>query len=125
MFAGCASAPLSFVRSSEPTGADPRLSGVRVVSVDGHIRFDRPRDRIAVDPGLRSLVLEAAAASMTPKLVQKSYTLPVEPCTSYELAARRQHPGDADWTLVVTARDPVAGCDPEAERAKAGLIRSR
>lgn len=125
VFAGCASAPLSFVRSAEATGADTQLYGVRVVSVDGHIRFERPRDRIAVDPGLRALVLEAAPTSITPRLVQKSYTLPVEPCTSYELAARRQHPGDADWTLVVKLKDPVAACDPDAERAKAGLIRSR
>jgi len=43
----------------------------------------------------------------------------VEPCTSYYYGARRATPMDADWSLVLDRKEPVAGCNPEDELKKA------
>jgi hypothetical protein len=121
--AGCAStAPLSFVEGVPWTRTDSTLYRVRVVSVDGHIEFNGDDKPVMVSPGLRSLVLEAAPGSGARRHVQKTYPLAVEPCTHYYLAARRSSPMDAEWTLVIDRKEPVAGCDPKEELRKAGNI---
>ncbi|HEY8047990.1 MAG TPA: hypothetical protein VIE63_02375 [Ramlibacter sp.] len=121
--AGCAStAPLSFVEGVPWTKTDSTLFPVRVVSIDGHIEFSAPGKAIMISPGLRSLVLEAAPDEGAGRHIQKTYALPVQPCTHYYLGAKRTSALVSDWTLVVDAKEPVAGCDPKEELRKAGNI---
>ena len=119
--AGCAStAPLSYVEGVPWTKTDLTLHPVRLVSIDGHIEFDRPHEPVMVSPGVRTLVLEAAPSEGVQRHIQKTYALRIEPCTHYYLGARRDSPMQSDWTLVVDRKEPVAGCDPQEELKKAG-----
>lgn len=123
--AGCASAPMSFVDAMPTPRTDTSLYPVRVVSVDGSTQFggfDRP---VQLYPGTRRLVLEAAPGRSAKGSVQKSFVLQIEPCKRYYLAAKRQSPMDADWSLVEGQKDPVAGCDVKDELRKAELVAAR
>jgi hypothetical protein len=50
---------------------------------------------------------------------QTSTTLAVAPCTRYYVASRREAPTAREWKLVVSHQEPVGGCDPARELAKA------
>jgi hypothetical protein len=122
--AGCAStAPLSYLEGVPSTKTDPTLYPVRVVAIDGHMEFDRPNEPAMVSPGLRQLVLEAAPSEGVHRHIQKSYSLAIQPCTHYFLAARRSSPMQADWDLVVDRKETVSGCDPQEELKKAGNLK--
>ena len=121
--AGCAStAPLSFIEGVPLTKTDPTLHPLRLVAIDGHMEFNRPGEPAMVSPGLRELVLEAAPSEGVHRHIQKGYSIAIEPCTHYYLAARRDSPMESDWALVVDRKEPVAGCDPNEELKKAGNL---
>jgi len=120
--AGCAgTAPLSFVTGVPASRNDFHLYPVRVVSVDGKLSFDSPREPVSIAPGPRWLVLEAAPAQGARGTVQQSFLFKVKPCTRYTFAARRESAVAADWTLVVDREEPVSGCQAEEELRKAGV----
>ena len=114
--AGCASAPLSLLVGEPKTKTELLLFPVKIVSVDGGIEFRNP---VQVAPGPRWLVLEAGPSAGARTKVQKSFVLRVEPCTRYFLAARRASAVAAEWEVVIDAKEPVSGCDAEAEMRKA------
>ena len=120
---GCAvTAPLSFVEGMPLTRPDSTLYPVRVVSIDGELVFKRPSQAIHVAPGPRWMTLEAAPGTGARRSIQKRYALKVEPCTRYVLAAKRDSPMAADWSLVVDAKEVVVGCNAEEELKKAGMV---
>ena len=114
--AACGSAPLSFLDGEPKTKTEALLYPVKVISVDGAMEFRNP---VQVAPGPRWLVLEAAPSAGARKSVQKSFVIRVEPCTRYFLAAKRATVIDADWQVVIDAKEQVPGCDVEAEKLKA------
>lgn len=118
---GCASAPLSYVQGKSFNRIDSHLFSVRVVSIDGSLQFRAPAERINIEPGLRSLVLESAPMGIAKKRIQKSMSLLIEPCMSYDFAAREVI-GESDWNLVIASKEAVQDCNPELERKKAGLL---
>jgi len=102
--------------------ADSTISSLRIVAIDGSLKFADPSTRHPIDPGLRSLVLEAPSP-VQGNVVRKTITFPVEPCTTYEVVAKRQAVSDVDWKLLVADKRSVPNCDVEAERRKAGIAR--
>ncbi|WP_077037035.1 hypothetical protein [Pelomonas sp. KK5] len=118
----CSSLSKSWLEVDRMQRADMLTFPVRIVSVDGQILFGENHIRLNVDPGLRSLVLEAAPAELSNVVVQKSYSFAVQPCTSYVLGARRASTTARDWELVVVDKTVDAKCNPDEERRKAGLI---
>ncbi len=114
-FAGCATAPLSFLDGQPRTATDIQLYPVRVVSVDGNIEFRNP---VQVAPGRRLLVLEAAGSNSARGTTQQAFVMGIEPCTRYFLAARRMSPMDANWQIVIDAKETVPGCDAADEIKK-------
>jgi hypothetical protein len=119
--AGCSAAPLSFIEGDLQTHTDLTLYPVRVVSVDRQIRFNRPRQPIALAPGSHSLVLQAVGGRGARGSAQKTHVLNVQPCTRYYLAARRDNPMLYEWDLVVEREEPVGACDAGQELKKAGI----
>jgi hypothetical protein len=117
--AGCASAPLSFIEGVPWTRTDRTLYPVRVVSIDGGIRFESASHAINIEPGRHDLVLEAAPGSSARGSIQKHVPFDIAPCTRYFLGAHRDSPMDADWSLVVDRREPVSGCNVDEEMKKA------
>lgn len=116
LLAGCAAAPLSFIDSRPVELLKQDEYPVRIVSVDGRLNF---QPDVQLDPGVRTLVLEAAGPSPRDGL-QKTYAFLVAPCTRYVFIASRETPLARDWKLGVQRRDPVPGCDPKKEAEKAG-----
>lgn len=112
----CGTAPLSFVHG-ELQGPTPQLLyPVHIVSVDARIQFDK---KVQLAPGLHELVLQAYPSQAARGSPQKRVVMAVEPCTRYFLAAQRQSPLDAEWTLIETAKEAVVGCDKDEEIRKA------
>ena len=120
---GCATtAPLSFISGTPATRAEFHLYPVRIVSVDGTLRFQGSDVQIGVDPGVRWLVVEAAPSLGARSTIQKSFAFRVEPCTRYILAAKRDGAMASDWALVIDRKESVAACDRDEELRKAEPI---
>jgi hypothetical protein len=115
--AGCASAPLSFVDGRLYHQATRNRYPVRIISIDGDFSLQNPRQ---LSPGQHQLVIEARPVAGFHVPVQKPYVLDIKPCTRYYLAADRDSPLSQDWNLVIDYEEPVGGCDPAKELAKAG-----
>jgi len=118
VLAGCGSAPLSFVDGSLYHHQTTRNRyPVRIISIDRDFSLQNPRQ---LSPGPHRLVIEARPVAGFRVPMQKSYVLNIEPCTRYYLAADRDTPLTQDWNLAIDYEEPVSGCDPAKELAKAG-----
>ena len=116
LLVGCSTAPLSYLENGPLTRTDPKLYPVRLISVDGDFSAQHSRP---VSAGPHSIVVAPQPLPGTRRLDERVFMLRIEPCTRYYLAARRESPVIHEWELVVDAKEPVAGCDAEEERAKA------
>jgi hypothetical protein len=114
-FAGCASAPLSYVDGYLYHSAVLNRYPVRIISIDGDFSLQNPRQ---VSPGPHTFIIEAQPVAGFRVPVQKAFALNIKPCTRYYLAADRDSPLTQDWTLAIDYEEPVAGCDPVKELAK-------
>lgn len=114
--AACATAPLSFVDGHPFGHATLNRYPVRIVAVDGQTTFRQP---VPVAPGPHTIIAEAAPGSGPNLQLQKAFVLNIEPCTHYHLAADRESPLLAEWTLVVESKDKVGACNPEEELKRA------
>lgn len=116
--AGCASmqsAPLSLL-DGDPPGirASSTLAPLTILSVDGKSYRSNP---VQVAPGMRSVVLQWGPGPNP----NRQYSIPVEPCTRYFLAAERESVTARTWEMKIVSTEPVAACDPAEERRKAGM----
>jgi hypothetical protein len=112
---GCGTAPLSVLTNDYRTATDTTLYPLRIVAVDGAFNTQRA---VQVYPGARLLLLESPPPTGQRTAAQQAVILRVAPCTTYRLAARRSSGVQRDWSLVVDAAEPVAGCDVEDELRK-------
>ncbi len=111
-----AKAPLSFLEA-KPDSVIHSSSQypVRVISVDGSIKFSMP---VQIAPGERDLVLEAMPSRSALGSKQKKFRLNIAPCTRYFLLAQRDSPMQADWQLTIHSTEVVSSCDPVEELKK-------
>lgn len=111
-----AKAPLSFLEA-KPDSVIHSSSQypVRVISVDGSIKFSMP---VQIAPGERDLVLEAMPSRSALGSKQKNVRLKIAPCTRYFLLAQRDSPMQADWQLNIHSTEIVSACDPVEELQK-------
>jgi hypothetical protein len=116
-FAGCGTAPLSYVDGNRYHRALLNRYPVRIISIDGDFSLQNPRQ---LSPGAHTLIIEARPVAGFRLPVQKAFALNIKPCTRYYLAADRDSPLTQDWSLAIDYDEPVAGCDPAKELAKAG-----
>ena len=115
---GCASTThLSYVQRGPRAPLADGLLPVVILSVDGSTQFNR---RIALTPGTRVFVLQAVSADRIGLTQPVLAAMRIEPCTEYWFVARPLNPVDTDWELVIEAKEPVSGCDPDDAWKKAG-----
>lgn len=80
----------------------------RIVSVDGYTRTQNRQ--LFVEPGVRTVVLEAAPVGGFVWPYQRELVLTIEPCTQYWFEAKRVSPLSQDWEPRVNHKERVAGC---------------
>ncbi|MFL6656906.1 MAG: hypothetical protein ACJ8GW_02440 [Massilia sp.] len=90
------------------------LHPVEILSVDGKILRNSPA---LVGPGLHSVVLRFGALPRS----DGHYSILVAPCTRYYLAAELESVTSRTWQMTIVSSESVGGCDPDAERKKAGI----
>jgi len=80
----------------------------RIVSVDGVTRLQN--EKLTVEPGVRTIVLEAPPAAGFRRGEERTIVLKVEPCMQYWFEARRTNPLSQDFEPRVNHSDRIAGC---------------
>ena len=109
MVAGCAApAEFSYLNGSRWTTVELNTYDTRIISVDGYTR--RQNEKLFVDPGVRTIVLEAAPAAGFFWPQQREIVVNVEPCMQYWFEAKRANPLAQDWEPRVNYADRIAGC---------------
>jgi hypothetical protein len=114
-FAGCGTAPLSYVDGNLYHRALLNRYPARIISIDGDFSLQNPRQ---VSPGPHTFIIEAQPVAGFRGPVQKALALNFKPYTRYYLAADRGSPLTQDWSLAIDYEEPVAGCDPAKELTK-------
>jgi hypothetical protein len=82
---------------------------VTIVQVDGKSTALRP---VAVDPGLRKIVVQGPPGGTHSQGEQREFELNVAPCTRYYLVAVRDNRLASDFTVRIDYQEPVGGCTP-------------
>lgn len=82
----------------------------RIVSVDGYTRSQN--ERLLVEPGRRTVVLEAVPVGGFVWPQQRELVLEVEPCMQYWFEAKRISPLAQEWEPRVNHKESIAGCGP-------------
>jgi hypothetical protein len=119
VLAGCGTAPLSFLNDRQVYyKAVLHRYPVFVEAVDGVSTAFRP---VPIGPGEHRVRFGAPAVAGFSQPVEKTFTMTIQPCTRYYVAAQRPSAFSQDWDLVVEQTWPVAGCDPEKEWQKAKI----
>jgi hypothetical protein len=109
MVAACAtSEEFSYLNGFRWTRVEMNTFDARIVSVDGVTRAQNAK--LLVDPGVRTIVLEAPPAAGFFWPVQREIVVKVEPCMQYWFEARRANPLAQDWEPRVNFSDRIAGC---------------
>ncbi len=83
---------------------------VLIVSVDGVTRAQNAK--LLVEPGVRTLILEAPPADGFRRGEQRELVLRIDPCMECWFEAKRSNPLSQDWEPRVNYRDRIAGCKP-------------
>jgi hypothetical protein len=84
----------------------------QVVSVDGFTR--RQNAKLFVEPGVRTIVLEAPPAAGFTRGQLRDIVVNVEPCMQYWFEAKRTNPLSQDWEPRVNYSDSIAGCKTQS-----------
>lgn len=109
VLAGCVSndKPYSYLQPKSSISTEANLWPVRVEFVDGTSTLN---SRVQVEPGLRKFRAVSLQQDGFNNPKRKDLTLEVEPCKTYELAAKHTSRYNPDWELrIVKVRDEV-GC---------------
>jgi len=111
MVAACAApAEFSYLNGSRWTTVELNTYDTRIISVDGYTR--RQNEKLFVDPGVRTIVLEAVPTAGFFWPQQREIVVKVEPCMQYWFEAKRVNPLSQDWEPRVNYADRIAGCKP-------------
>ena len=109
MVAACATTEaFSYLNGFRWKRAELNTFDARIVSVDGVTRLQNAD--LPVEPGIRTIVLEAPPAAGFHQGEQRAIVLNVEPCTKYWFEAKRINPLSQDWEPRVNYSDRIAGC---------------
>jgi|KBSMisStandDraft_5_1062788.scaffolds.fasta_scaffold78036_2 hypothetical protein len=87
---------------------------VTIVTVDGVTTALRP---VAVDPGVRKIVVQGPPGGTRTVGNQQEITLNIAPCTRYYLVAVRPNSIALDFTIKIDYQEPVGGCTPPPSTA--------
>ena len=82
---------------------------VTIITVDGVTTALRP---VAVDPGVRKIVVQGPPGGTRTVGNQQEITLNIAPCTRYYLVAVKSTALANDFTVRVDYQEPVSGCTP-------------
>ena len=82
---------------------------VTIVQVDGTTTALRP---VAVDPGIRRIVVQGPPGGTRTAGEQREITLNIAPCTRYYLVAVRDNSLASDFNIRIDYQEPVGGCTP-------------
>ena len=107
--AGCASEPFAYLEGRRYFQADMHSYNAAVISVDGKDYLQRP---VRIEPGRRTIVLQAPPVAGFRYGTQRTLEVDIEPCKRYYFAAVRKNALDQDWEPRVDYVEPIAGCDP-------------
>lgn len=107
--AGCAAAPISEVTGERYYRAEMNRSEAIILAVDGSSSLLKT---IKVDPGLRTLDLQALPVGGFRQGEKRVMKLDVKPCTRYYINVQRTTALSQDWEPVVDFQEPIAGCKP-------------
>ena len=107
--AACAATePFAYLNGPRWSRVELNTFDTRIVSVDGVTRLQN--ELLPVQPGIRTIVLEAppAAGFLLPE--QRTLVLNVEPCKQYWFEAKRTNPLSQDFEPRVNYSAEIAGC---------------
>ncbi len=107
LLAGCATEPFSYLDGRRYFRAELNSYSTTVISVDGEHRVVNP---VRIEPGRRTIVLQAPPVAGFRFGTQRTLDLDVAPCMRYYLAAVRPTSLSQDWTPKVDYVEPIAGC---------------
>lgn len=109
LLAGCASTgdkPYSYLQPKSGISTEANLWPVRVEFIEGRSTLS---SRIQVEPGLREFRAVSLQQDGFTDPKRKDLTLDVEPCKTYELAAKHSSRYNPDWELkIFKIRDEVS-----------------
>jgi hypothetical protein len=118
--AGCAvlqEAPMSFIHGAKYSQMPVDQYPLQILSVNKQLHFTRSGVQVA--PGMATIVVAPTDGRYASQQKQSSFTLLVEPCTTYWLNSKRESPTANEYTVVVAHKEAVASCDKDKEIAKA------
>lgn len=109
MSAACAvGEPFVYLNGMRWSRVELNTFDTRIVSVDGVTRLQN--DKLPVEPGVRTIVLEAPPAAGFHRGEERTIVLDVEPCVQYWFEARRANPLSQDFEPRVNHSARIAGC---------------
>lgn len=110
MIAACTTpADFSYLNGNRWTTVELNTYDTRIISVDGFTR--RQNAKLFVEPGVRTIVLEAPPAAGFTWGQLREIVVTVEPCMQYWFEAKRTNPLSQDWEPRVNYSDRIAGCE--------------
>ncbi len=91
---------------------------VRVQAIDdGSNVFRSP----LIEPGVHAVRFAAPPVAELTQPVERVYSMNIQPCMRYYVAAQRQSAFSQDWNLVIEKTEAVGACDPAKVLARAGV----
>lgn len=109
--AGCATTDtFSQLTGNRWHKAELNTYDVAIISVDGKHYIERPGTPVMIDPGPRTIVLQAPAVAGFRYGEQRALKLDVQPCTKYWLEAKKAGPLSQDFEPRVNYTEKIAGC---------------
>jgi hypothetical protein len=109
LLAGCATEPFSYLDGRRYFRAQMNTYNASVVSVDGKDYVQNP---VCIEPGRRTIVLQAPPVAGFRFGTQRTMEVDIEPCKRYYFAAVRKNVLDQNWEPRVDYVEPISGCEP-------------
>jgi hypothetical protein len=109
LLAGCATSDrFSYLEGYRWHRAEMNSYDATIISVDGkHYLHQRP---VRVEPGMRTIVVQAPPARGFAYGEQRTITMNIEPCKRYWFAAVKKNPLAQDFEPKVDYVEDIAGC---------------
>ncbi len=109
LLAGCATEPFSYLDGRRYFRAQMNTYNASVVTVDGKDYLQNP---VRIEPGRRTIVLQAPPVAGFREGKKRTMEVDIEPCKHYYFAAVRKNAIDQDWEPRIDYVEPIAGCEP-------------